>query len=39
MTAVVLFVVLVIVTTGLPLAHWAHIPPYTPWKRSKEPTQ
>jgi hypothetical protein len=30
----VLFVAVVITVTGLPLAHWAQRPPYTPWRRS-----
>ncbi len=32
MIAVVLYIALVTITTGLPLAHWAHIPPYKAWR-------
>ncbi|MEL3944838.1 hypothetical protein [Streptomyces sp. LNU-CPARS28] len=35
MTGVVAFVVLVIATTGLPLAHWAHLPPIP--RRARHP--
>jgi hypothetical protein len=31
--AVVAFVLLVITTAGLPLAHWTQLPPYRPWRR------
>lgn len=33
MIAVVLFVAVVTVVAGLPLAHWTQKPPYLPWRR------